>query len=68
MLEAIEGLPEGERDAFDLVKVQGVTQTEAAQILGVSAMTVKRRWNRSLQLLAETLGDLCPDDKVLDSR
>jgi hypothetical protein len=33
-------------------------------VLGVSAMTVNRRLNRSLQLLTETLGDLCPDEKV----
>jgi RNA polymerase sigma-70 factor (ECF subfamily) len=64
MLEAIEGLPEDEREAFDLVKIQGMTQAEAAQVMGVSAMTVKRRLNRSLQLLAETLGDLRPDGNV----
>jgi len=62
MLEAIAGLPEGEREAFDLVRIQGMTQAEAAQVLGVSAMTVNRRLNRSLQLLAEALGDLCPTE------
>jgi predicted DNA-binding protein (UPF0251 family) len=64
MLEAIGNLPESEREAFDLVRVQGMTQAEAAQILGVSAMTVNRRLNRSLQLLTETLGDLRPDENV----
>jgi predicted DNA-binding protein (UPF0251 family) len=34
-LEAIE--PEEEREAFSLVRVQGLTQSEAAQLLGVSA-------------------------------
>jgi RNA polymerase sigma factor (sigma-70 family) len=62
MLEAIDNLPEGEREAFDLVRIQGMTQAEAAQVLGVSAMTVNRRLNRSLQLLTETLGDLGPDE------
>jgi RNA polymerase sigma-70 factor (ECF subfamily) len=61
MLEAIEGLPEGEREAFDLVRIQGMTQAEAARVLGVSAMTVKRRLNRALRLLTERLGDLRPD-------
>jgi RNA polymerase sigma-70 factor (ECF subfamily) len=61
MLEAIGGLPESEREAFDLVRIQGMTQAEAAQVLGVSAMTVKRRLNRGLQLLTEMLGDLRPD-------
>jgi RNA polymerase sigma-70 factor (ECF subfamily) len=61
MLEAIEKLPEDEREAFDLVRVQGMTQTEAARILGVAAITVKRRLNRGLRLLTEQLGDLRPD-------
>jgi RNA polymerase sigma-70 factor (ECF subfamily) len=60
MLEAIEGLPEDEREAFDLVRIQRLTQAEAARVLGVSAMTVKRRLNHSLQLLAATLEDLRP--------
>jgi RNA polymerase sigma factor (sigma-70 family) len=62
MLEAIDRLPEGEREAFELVRIQGLTQAEAAQVLGVSTMTVNRRLNRGLQLLAEALGDLCPDE------
>jgi len=61
MLEAIENLPEDEREAFDLVRVQGMTQTEAAQVLGIAAVTVKRRLNRGLRLLAEKLGDLRPE-------
>ena len=61
MLEAIDRLPEDEREAFDLVRIQGLTQAEAAQVLGVSTMTVKRRLNRGLQLLAEALDDLRPD-------
>jgi RNA polymerase sigma-70 factor (ECF subfamily) len=60
MLEAIENLPEEEREAFCLVRVQGMTQTEAAQVLGVAAVTVKRRMNRGLRLLTEKLADLRP--------
>jgi RNA polymerase sigma-70 factor (ECF subfamily) len=60
MFEAIDGLPEGEREVFDLVRIQGMTQAEAAQVLSVSAMTVNRRLNRSLLLLTEALGDLRP--------
>jgi RNA polymerase sigma-70 factor (ECF subfamily) len=63
MLAAIEGLPEGVREAFDLVRIQGLSQTEAAQLLEVSVMTVSRRLNRGLQLLAATLGDLYPDEE-----
>jgi RNA polymerase sigma-70 factor (ECF subfamily) len=62
MLAAIDGLPEAEREAFDMVRIQGMTQVEAARVLDVSVMTVKRRLNRGLQLLAEALGDLRPPD------
>jgi len=60
MLEAIDSLPEDEREAFGLVRVQGITQAEAAQVLGVSAVTVKRRLNRGLRLLTDKLADLRP--------
>jgi RNA polymerase sigma factor (sigma-70 family) len=66
MLETISKLPEEEREAFDLVRVQGMTQAEAAQVLGVSAVTVKRRLNRGLRLLTEQLADLCPSEKLPD--
>lgn len=64
MLEAIDDLPDDEREAFDLVRIQGMTQVEAAEILGVSVVTVRRRLNRSLQLLTETLSDLRPEEKL----
>src|SRR5262249_15114259 len=35
VLSAIEGLPEGEREVFDLVGVQGLTHGEAAVVVGV---------------------------------
>ena len=60
LLEAIEGLPEDEREVFDLVGIQGLTQGEAAEVVGVSEKTVQRRLNRARVLLAERLADLCP--------
>jgi RNA polymerase sigma factor (sigma-70 family) len=63
MLEAIERLPEGEREAFELVRIQGMSQAEAARMLEVSAATVNRRLSRGLQLLAAELDDLYPDDE-----
>jgi RNA polymerase sigma-70 factor (ECF subfamily) len=61
MLEAIENLPEDEREVFSLVRIQGLTQPEVAEILGVSSKTVQRRLNRSLLLLTQQLEDLRPD-------
>jgi DNA-directed RNA polymerase specialized sigma24 family protein len=40
-----------------------MSQPEAARVLEVSVMTVNRRLSRGLQLLAATLGDLCPGDE-----
>jgi RNA polymerase sigma factor (sigma-70 family) len=57
---AIEGLHEDQREAFDLVRVQGMSLAEAGQILGVSAMTVKRRVDRGLSRLVDELADLRP--------
>jgi RNA polymerase sigma-70 factor (ECF subfamily) len=63
MLEEIDRLPEAERETFELVRIQGMSQAEAAGLLGVSAATVNRRLSRGLQQLAAALGDLYPDDQ-----
>jgi RNA polymerase sigma-70 factor (ECF subfamily) len=63
ILAAIDGLPEDERETFDLVRIQGMSQTEAAAVLEVSVMTVNRRLARGLQLLAASLEDLSPGDE-----
>ena len=60
ILEAIDNLPEEEREVFELVRVQGMTHPEVAQLLGISAKTVQRRMNRGLVLLTSVLEDLMP--------
>jgi RNA polymerase sigma-70 factor (ECF subfamily) len=60
MIEWIDALPAEEREAFDLVRVQGMTQAEAAEVIGVAPKTVKRRLLRGLRLLTEQLHDLDP--------
>jgi RNA polymerase sigma factor (sigma-70 family) len=60
MLDAIDELPEDEREVFGLVHVQGLMTCEAAEVLKVSIRTVQRRLNRSLLLLAKKLDDLRP--------
>lgn len=60
MLEAIDNLPDDEREVFDLVGIQALTHGEAATVVGVSEKTVQRRLNRARLLLAERLADLRP--------
>ena len=67
VLQAIGDLPEDDREAFDLVLVQGITHTAATQVLGVSGVTAKRRLNRGLRLLAEQLADLRPGEDPPES-
>src|SRR3954466_13830380 len=67
MLGAIGELPKDEREVFDLVRIQGMTQVEAAQLLDVSTVTVKRRLSRGLRLLEEQLVDLSPGEDPPDS-
>ena len=58
MLDAIESLPEEERETFSLVRIQGMTHAEAAGVLGVSTKTVQRRVNHSRLMLLDRLADL----------
>jgi RNA polymerase sigma-70 factor (ECF subfamily) len=60
MLETIDKLPEEEREVFELVRLQGLTQPETAELIGVSAKTVQRRLSRALLRLTRELDDLRP--------
>ena len=55
VLEVIDKLPEDEREVFGLVRVQGLTHPEAAEVMGVSVKTVQRRLNRAMVLLWKEL-------------
>src|SRR5262245_37253807 len=67
MLEVIEGLPDDEREVFDLVGIQGLTHAEAAPVVGVSEKTVQRRLSRARFLLAQRLADLRPPTPPADT-
>lgn len=54
--EQVEALPPEEREVFDLLFYQGLQQSEAAALLGVSERTVKRRWRAARLALARALG------------
>jgi RNA polymerase sigma-70 factor (ECF subfamily) len=60
---AVEALPEEEREVFDLLWYQGISQVEAAALLGVSDRTIKRRWQSARLKLVDALhGQLPPED------
>jgi len=60
ILKTIGALPHDHREAFELVRLQGMSQVDAAEVLGVSVKTVQRRLNRVLPYLCEQLRDLDP--------
>lgn len=43
--ERVAALPDEEREVFDLLYYEGVSQEEAAAILACSVRTLRRRWN-----------------------
>ena len=67
ILEVIEGLPEDEREVFELVGIQGLTHAEAAAVVGVSQKTVQRRLSEARLLLAERRADLRPPAPPADT-
>lgn len=68
MLDAIDNLPDDEKEAFSLVRIQGLTHAEAAEVTGVSLKTIQRRLNRGRLLLVEALSDLQPADDLIGGR
>jgi RNA polymerase sigma factor (sigma-70 family) len=56
----VEALGEEEREAFDLLYYQGISQAEAAALLDVSERTIKRRWQAARLQLHEALGGQLP--------
>jgi RNA polymerase sigma-70 factor (ECF subfamily) len=57
---AAEALPDEDREAFDLLFYQGLSQAEAAAVLDISERTIKRRWQSARLRLAQTLGGRMP--------
>ena len=58
----VEELLDEQRAVFDLLWYEELTQEEAANLLGVSVPTVKRRWRDAKLTLIELLGDNLPGD------
>ena len=58
----VEALPEAEREAFNLVWYEQMTHEEAAEVLGVTARTVRRRWQDARYRLCKVrLGEPLPE-------
>jgi RNA polymerase sigma-70 factor (ECF subfamily) len=56
----VQDLPDKEREVFELVWYQGLTQSEAALVLEVSEPTVQRRWTSARLRLHEKLQGRIP--------
>jgi RNA polymerase sigma-70 factor (ECF subfamily) len=56
----VDLLPEEEREAFDLLFYQDLPHAEAAQLLGVSGATLRRRWLAARMRLQDALEDDLP--------
>jgi RNA polymerase sigma-70 factor (ECF subfamily) len=57
---AVEALPAEEREVFDLLFYQGLSQAEAAVVLDASERTIKRRWQAARLRLSRKLGESMP--------
>jgi RNA polymerase sigma factor (sigma-70 family) len=57
---SVESLDGEDREVFDLLWYQGLTQGEAAEVLGMSEKTVNRRWVAARMRLGMALGGQLP--------
>lgn len=58
--EQIENLDDKEREVFDLLWYQDLSQAEAATVLGVDERTVRRRWSAARRRLYDAMGGSIP--------
>jgi RNA polymerase sigma-70 factor (ECF subfamily) len=59
--EQVEKLTDEQREVFDLLWYEGLTQPEAATVLDVSLRTVKRRWQDARLFLFEAMRGEAPE-------
>ena len=57
---AVDSLAESDRELFDLLWYQGLTQVDAARVLGVTERTVNSRWLMARVHLSDSLGGHLP--------
>ncbi len=57
----VEELPDAEREVFNLLWYEGLSQIDAAKILGVTDRTIKNRWRNAKIMLKNSLdGEVLP--------
>ena len=59
--EQIAALPDNEREVFDLLWYQGLTQAEAAELVHVDVRTIKRRWMSARMRLQDAIQGAPPE-------
>jgi RNA polymerase sigma-70 factor (ECF subfamily) len=58
----VEALPQEQREVFDLIWYQGLSQANAGTLLGISERTIKRYWREARLKLYEALGGTLPGE------
>jgi RNA polymerase sigma-70 factor (ECF subfamily) len=61
---ALQALPRGQREAFVLVHLEGMTVSEAAGVTGRATGTLKSQLHRALRSLRQELADLDPQPET----
>lgn len=59
--EAIESLPAAEREVFGLIWYHGLSQQEAAKVMGLSDRQVRRHWRAARLRVYDLLGGELPE-------
>ena len=61
--EQVRALPEEEQEVFNLVWYEQLTQEQAAEVLGVTTRTVRRRWQDARYRLCKArMGEPLPEE------
>lgn len=63
MHEKVEELSEEEREVFELLYYHNMKQEEAADVLGISSRSVKRRWRRARESIYQALHGSPPGER-----
>jgi RNA polymerase sigma-70 factor (ECF subfamily) len=62
LAEELARLPENQRVAFELIKQDGLSVAEAAQVLGTTVPAVKLRAHRAYEAMRAVLAELGTDE------